>query len=160
MDYMVSSLLVIRIHNAICSPGSCRRWFETWFFLFRGFAEKAGLGGFTAIGKSGAKGRWRTNQAKVEFTPLDCGYTTLYETGMPKVGHAIENIARDLRLCPLIGQTPGGGAPTDDGLVPKHPGLDSHFNRFRQHGQTSVAATQRGVIPSSSNYPRMAAGRH
>jgi hypothetical protein len=58
-----------------------------------GFRREAGLGGFTAIGKSGAKGRWRTNQAKVEFTPLDCGYTTLYETGMPKVGHAIENIA-------------------------------------------------------------------
>ena len=118
MDYMVSSLLVIWIHSAICSPGSCWRWFEPGSFC-SGVSPRSRAGRLHGDRKERRQGRWCTNQAKVEFTLLDCGYTTLCENGMPKVGHAIENIARDLRLCPLIGQTPGGGAATDDGLVPE-----------------------------------------
>ena len=38
--------------------------------------------------------------------------------------HPVEHAAPDFRLDPLIGQSPGGKAPADDGLVAKHRGLD------------------------------------
>jgi hypothetical protein len=38
--------------------------------------------------------------------------------------HSVEHAAPDFRLGPLIGQSPGVKAPTDDGLVAVHRGLD------------------------------------
>src|SRR5690242_16996442 len=37
--------------------------------------------------------------------------------------HPVEHVAPDLRLGPLIGQSPGVETPTDDGFVSIHPGL-------------------------------------
>src|SRR5919199_2906388 len=56
--------------------------------------------------------------------------------------HPVEHVAPDLRLGPLIGQSPGVKAPADDGLVSIHSGL----------GQAS-AIVARAALPTHAPVP-------
>jgi hypothetical protein len=60
--------------------------------------------------------------------------------------HSIENIAPDLRFCPLIGQTPGIKPPTNDGFAPIYCRLNQLQRLYPDRERIGRAGQSRLVL--------------
>src|SRR5437868_5531090 len=63
------------------------------------------------------------NRPSAAFTRWLCASDNAHGDRHAEPGHPVERVAPDLRLAPLVGQSPGVKPPADDGFVSTHRGL-------------------------------------